>query len=382
MIKTVSILRETKLDSKGREVESRVVLTPPLIKELISKCRGVEVFAEKDAGLKIDFSNHDYEEAGAKIVSHQEALSKDVVLGVKETRNSDFNNIKNNIWVSFQHFAQSKLRTEQASKTGATFIALETMESKINTYPSFPCLCPMSEAAAKVIARHADEYALLAKKIITSGLPETGLRGVKTTIIGGGSVGKTAAEEFSERGCEVFLLERSSERAKSLAKYFKDHEIRFPKVQVFEITPEILRNTIRDSFFLVSAMYTAGKKPEKLVTVDLLKTLIPGGCVYPIDIDQGGGVEGVLETSILEPFDLPAIPGTEVFFFAPPNLPSMGARTASEALGTVILPYVVELINKGLDRAAEDNSVIKSGINIRDGKIAHSGLASVFPDLK
>jgi hypothetical protein len=28
------------------------------------------------------------------------------------------------------------------------------------------------------------------KKIITSGLPETGLHGVKTTILGGGSVGR------------------------------------------------------------------------------------------------------------------------------------------------------------------------------------------------
>ncbi|MFH1684251.1 MAG: hypothetical protein ABIA67_05145 [Candidatus Margulisiibacteriota bacterium] len=381
MINSLSVLRESKLDSKGREVENRVVFTPPLVKEILSKCRGVEIFVEKDAGAKIDFPDQLYEAAGAKIISHDEALSKDVILGVKETKNADFKNLKENICVSFQHFAQSKARTEQALQASSTFVALETMESKKDSHPFFPCLAPMSEAAAKVIARHADEYALLAKKIISSGLPATGLHGLKTAILGGGSVGKTAAEEFSERGCEVFLLERSPQRAKSLAHYFKDHEIRFPKVQVLEITPEILRNTVRDSFFLVSAMYISGKRPEKVVTVDLLKTMIPGGCVYPIDIDQGGGVNGVIETSILEPFDLPVIPGTEVFFFAPPNIPSMGARTASEALGTVILPYVVEIINKGLDRAAEENPVIKSGINIRDGKIVHAGLASVFPIL-
>ena len=129
-------------------------------------------------------------------------------------------------------------------------------------------------------------------------------------------------------------------------------------------------------------MYTSGKRPEKMVTVDLLKTMVSGGCIYPVDIDQGGGVEGVIETSILEPFDLPAFPGTEVFFFAPPNLPSIGAKTASEALGTVVLPYVIEIVNKGLDRAAEENPVIKSGINIKDGKIIHPGMASVFPNLK
>lgn len=383
MVKSLAILRESKLDSKGRATESRVVATPALL----AQCSGVELFVETDAGAKIDFSNKDFAKVDAKIISHEEALSKDLVLGVKETSIKDFSKLKNNICFSFQHFAQNRGRTKLALETsktkGTTFIALETMETtKENGHPFFPCLAPMSEAAAKIVARHADEYALLSKKIITSGLPETGLHGSKVTILGGGSVGKTAAEEFSERGCEVFLLEKIPARAKSLEHYFKDHEIRFPKVKVLEINPENLRNTIRDSFFLVSAMYVSGKKPEKIVTVDLLKTMIAGGCVYPIDIDQGGGVEGVIETSILEPFDLPVIPGTEVFFFAPPNIPSMGARTASEALGTVILPYVKEIISKGLDKAAEDNPIIKSGINIKDGKIVHPGLASVFPNLR
>lgn len=386
MVKSIAVLRESKVDSKGREIENRVILTPPLVKEIKAKSRTVEIFVEKDAGAKIDFPNSAFEEAGAKIVSHEEALAKDLILGVKETKPADFQKLRNNIWISYQHFANSKQRTELALKTskekGTVFIALETMQEEREGHPFFPCLAPMSEAAAKIIARHADEYALLAKKIITSGLPETGLHGVKVTILGGGSVGKTAAEEFSERGCEVFLLEKIPARVKALTEYFKVNEIRFPKVKVLEVTPENLRSTIRDSFFLVSAMYTSGKKTEKLVTIDLLKTMVTGGCVYPVDIDQGGGVEGVIETSILEPFELPVIPGTEVFFFAPPNLPSMGARTTSEALGTVVLPYLIEIINKGLDHAAEDNPVIKSGINIKDGKIVHPGLASVFPNLK
>lgn len=386
MVRSIAVLRESKTDSKGREVENRVILTPRLIKEIRSSCKTIEVFVEKEAGTKIDFTNASYEEAGAKIVPHEEALKQDLVLGIKETKQADFKKLSGNTWLSFQHFAQSKERTEEALKTSkekeTTFITLETMQSEKDGHPFFPCLAPMSEAAAKIIARHADEYALLSKKIITSGLPETGLHGTKVTILGGGSVGKTAAEEFSERGCEVFLLEKLPNRAKALEKYFRSHEIRFPKVKVFEATPQNLRSTIRDSLFLVSAMYNSGKKPEKIVTVDLLKTMIPGGCVYPVDIDQGAGVDGVVETSILEPFDLPVIPGTEVFFFAPPNLPSMGARTASEALGTVVLPYVIEIINKGLDRAAEENPVIRTGINIKGGKIVHSGLASVFPNLK
>ncbi|MBU1026853.1 MAG: hypothetical protein KKA31_03890 [Candidatus Margulisbacteria bacterium] len=386
MIKSIAILRESKLDSKGHEVENRVILIPALVRELNTTCKGIELYVEKDAGKKIDFQNHAYEKAGAKIISHSEALTKDLILGVKETKQEDFPKLRDNIWIAYQHFAQSKERTEFALKTSrekaTSFLALETMQLQRDGHPFFPCLTPMSEAAAKIIARHADEYALLKKKIISSGLPETGLHGLKTVILGGGSVGKTAAEEFSERGCEVFLLERSPDRAKRLEKYFKINKLRFPKVTVLKVSPENLRSSIRDSFFLISAIYVAGKRPEKLVNIDLVKIMMPGGCVYPVDIDQGGGVEEATETSILEPFDLPVIPGTAVSFFAPPNIPSMGAATASEALGRVVLPYIIEIANKGLDQAAQDNPAIKSGINIKEGKIVHPGLASVFPELR
>jgi alanine dehydrogenase len=379
MVRTIAVLREAKTDAKGREIENRVILTPPLISRLKERFHGLQLYVESNAGAKIDFADPDYEQAGAYICSHAKALEQDLVLGVKETRAEDFPRLRDNLFLSYQHFAQSRERTEAAIKTRATYLAYETMEDASG---NFPCLAPMSEAAAKVIARHADEYALLSKKIITSGLPETGLHGARVAILGGGSVGRTATEEFSERGCEVTLLEKNPARAKTLADYFKEQLIRYPKVKVLELSQQNVRDALSGALFLVTAMYTSGKRPEKLVTIDLLRTMVPGGCVYPVDIDQGGGVDGVVETSILEPFDLPALPGTEVFFFAPPNLPSMGARTTSEALGTVILPYLIEIVEKGIDKAAEENKLIASGLNIKAGHIIHPGLATVFPALK
>lgn len=102
-----------------------------------------------------------------------------------------------------------------------------------------------------------------------------------------------------------------------------------------------------------------------MISRELFKTMLSGGCVYPVDIDQGGGIEGAVQTSILEPFNLPKISGTDIFCFAPPNLPSLGARTTSEALGSVIFPYVLEIL-KG--------KMPPGGINIQAGKIVHPGL--------
>ncbi|HVN67595.1 MAG TPA: NAD(P)-binding protein, partial [Candidatus Sulfotelmatobacter sp.] len=208
MVRSLAVLRESKLDAKGREIESRVSLTPTLLAQIKARFAGVQLYVESQAGAKIDLTDQDYEQAGAYICTHSKALEQDLIVGVKETKLSDFPALRDSIFLSYQHFAGSRERTEAALHTRATFIALETMEKD----GTFPCLAPMSEAAAKIIARHADEYALLSRKIITSGLPETGLHGIKVAILGGGSAGQTAAEEFSERGCEVTLLEKRPDR--------------------------------------------------------------------------------------------------------------------------------------------------------------------------
>jgi alanine dehydrogenase len=381
MVSSLSILKEHKTDQLGREIENRVIFLPSQIREISESCPGLKILVEEGAGQKIDIGDEAYQAAGAAICSHGQALCQDLVVGVKETRLDDFPGLRDNIFVSFQHFAKSRERTIAARSTKATYLALETMERIKDGQSHFPCLTPMSEAAAKIVARHADEFAILKKKIITSGMDETGLHGAKTAIIGGGAAGRTAAEEFAARGCEVFLLEKNRERIKELIKHFSSNRSRFPKVAVMESSPRNLQEAIRGALFLVSAVYVAGICPEKLVTKDMLRGMEPGGCVYPIDIDQGGAVEGVTETSILDPFDLPLFPGTAIHYFAPPNLPSLGAKTTSEALGKMVLPYLIEIIEKGLDQAMQADPVIASGMNIRQGRIVHGGLATVFPDL-
>ncbi|MFC1496331.1 hypothetical protein ACFL52_02840 [Candidatus Margulisiibacteriota bacterium] len=345
----IAILRESKRDAQSRIVENRVVMPPDVVEKLISALPHTRVFVEAHAGQKIGHTDKEYEAVGAKMVSHTQAFKADLVLGVKETQYTDFHNIhKNNIVISFQHFAASGYRTKKAKSTKATYICLETIQID----NKFPCLAPMSEAAAKVVARHADMFALINQKTIASGLSFKESKRLKVTILGAGTVGKTAAREFSARGLEVHLLDRPN-----IGK---------------------LKKSIEGSFFVVSAMYCAGACPEKLVTKELLNKMIPGGCAYPVDIDQGGGIEGVKETSILDPFKLPKIKGTNIYHFAPPNLPSLGAQNASEALGHVILPYVIEIVKKGIEKAARENPAIKNGINIQNGEIVHPGLASVF----
>lgn len=78
--------------------ELRVAATPKTVKRL--QKQGFEVYIEHNAGLKSNFSDQDFEEAGAKIVQTATEIYKDtdIVLKVKEPSMEEvdlrFSNVK------------------------------------------------------------------------------------------------------------------------------------------------------------------------------------------------------------------------------------------------------------------------------------------------
>jgi alanine dehydrogenase len=57
-------------------------------------------------------------------------------------------------------------------------------------------------------------------------------------------------------------------------------------------------------------------------------------------------------------------------------MPGALARTATQALNNATLPYVLELANKGIKRALSENPGLLQGLNIVDGKLTSSSVAS------
>lgn len=98
MVRTLAVLKESKTDAKGREVENRVILTPPLLAQIKARFPGLQLYVESNAGAKIDLPDQDYEQAGAWLSTHTKALEQDLIVGVKETRREDFDQLRDNIF--------------------------------------------------------------------------------------------------------------------------------------------------------------------------------------------------------------------------------------------------------------------------------------------
>jgi alanine dehydrogenase len=67
-----------------------------------------------------------------------------------------------------------------------------------------------------------------------------------------------------------------------------------------------------------------------------------------------------------------------VIHYAVANMPGAVPRTSTLALTNATLPYVLQLANKGWKQALKDNSALRNGLNIADGKIIHSAVAKAF----
>jgi alanine dehydrogenase len=59
-------------------------------------------------------------------------------------------------------------------------------------------------------------------------------------------------------------------------------------------------------------------------------------------------------------------------------MPGAVGRTSTHALTNVTLPYVLQLANKGVDRACRENPGLAAGVNIKQGKVTNAPVAETF----
>ena len=122
------------------ETESRVALTPDIVTRL--KRSGVSSIIETGAGIAAEYTDEDYEKAGAKVTSRDEVLAQADALGFVDRPSTDIvSKLKAGQWVigmlgSFTD-ADYVAALEQAGLVG---IAIEKLPRKLSSAQSMDCL--------------------------------------------------------------------------------------------------------------------------------------------------------------------------------------------------------------------------------------------------
>ena len=115
---------------------------------------------------------------------------------------------------------------------------------------------------------------------------------------------------------------------------------------------------------LVGAVLVAGARAPVLVTKAMVERMKEGSVVVDVAVDQGGCVETIHPTTLLDPVYL--VGG--VVHYGVANMPALVPRTSTFALTNATLPYVVELAGEGLrGGAVRDNPALAKGVNVWAG---------------
>lgn len=353
-----------------KDKEYRVAITPSGVQALTS--RGHEVVIEANAGVDSTFMDEDYEEVGAKILATAQEIfdQADMILKVKEPQQSECKMLREGqIIFTYLHLAADRALTQALIDSKCTAIAYETIQGANG---SLPLLTPMSEIAGRMSVQIGAQY--LEKRNGGRGVLLGGVSGVPSAnvvIIGAGVTGTQAAKVALGMGAFVTILDRNIDRLRYLDDILKGR---------FETVASDIGSVSRSVAFadlLIGSVLVPGAKTPTLVSEEMVKTMREGSVIVDISVDQGGCVETIRPTSHSEPIYVQH----GVIHYGVTNMPGAVPRTSTYALTNATLPYVLELAEKGYERAIEENHLLSYGLNIDKGEIMYAVVAEAFPDL-
>jgi alanine dehydrogenase len=358
---------EIGVPKETKDQEFRVGLTPNSV-QVLSKNH--TVFVETNAGEGSGFSDREYQQAGAKIITDAaEVWSKEMVVKVKEPLSSEYQYLQpDRLLFTYLHLAADRSLTEALINSGITAIAYETVELDNGI---LPLLTPMSIIAGRLSVQFGARY--LEKQQGGRGVLLGGVPGVspgKVVILGGGVVGTEAAKIAVGMGAKVQIIDINVERLGYLESLFGS------RVELLYSTNAQIEQAVEDADLLIGAVLVVGKKAPTLVSRQLVAEMRPGSVIIDVAVDQGGCIETLRPTSHTEP----TYEEAGVVHFGVPNMPGAVPWTATQALNNSTLPYVLQLANHGLSALAKNQALAK-GLNIKQGQIIHPAVQEVFPDL-
>jgi len=354
----VGVPREIKVG------EQRVALTPAGARAFAEA--GHRVLVEAGAGAGSGFRNEEYAQAGAESGDMGAVWSRaELVLKVKEPLAEEVPRIREGQTLfTYLHLAPVPDLVRALQARGVLAIAYETVERADG---SLPLLTPMSEVAGRLAVQEGAHYlgrAYGGRGILLSGVP--GVPRGNVVILGAGTVGLNAARTALGLGADVSLLDINLDRLRHADDVFGGRAVTLAS-NAFNIEQVVQRADL-----LVGGVLVAGATAPRLVTAALVRRMKPGAVIVDVAVDQGGCVETIRPTTLLEP--VYTLHG--VLHYGVTNMPALVPRTSTFALTNATLPYALELARKGPLRAVGESADLARGVNVWRGRVVCPAVAA------
>jgi alanine dehydrogenase len=356
----VGVPREIKVD------EHRVAITPDGVHELVR--HGIEVLVEAGAGVGSSITDSDFVAAGARlVVDAAEAWGAEMVLKVKEPQVDEFMHLRADLTLfTYLHLAAYPGVADALLAAGTTAIAYETVQLGDG---SLPLLAPMSEVAGRMatqVGAHHLERRHGGRGILLGGAP--GVRPARVVVIGAGNVGWNAAWIAQGMQAEVTLIDKNLDRLRWV------DQIHQGRILTLASNAASVARAVSEADLVIGAVLIPGGRAPKVVIDAMIESMKPRSVIVDVAIDQGGCVEGIVETTHREPTFL----RHDVVHYAVGNMPGAVPHTSTYALTNATLPYAVELATENLAAVLRRHPALGLGMNTRHGSMTNRVVAEAI----
>lgn len=345
--------------------ENRVALAPA--GALILTRDGHQVQVQAGAGVGSGFSDDQYREAGAAIVSDPAAIwsEADLVMKVKEPLPDEYRYFRPGLALfTYLHLAAEPRLTEALREAEVTAIAYETVQQADR---SLPLLIPMSEVAGRMATQIGAQFLERphgGRGILLGGVP--GVVPGSVVILGGGIVGSNAARIALGLGARVTVIDINADRLRALDDQFGG------RVATLMSNAYHIAEAVRDADLLVGAVLIPGARAPHLVTGPMVETMRPGAVIVDVAVDQGGSIATIDRVTT---HSHPTYVKYGVVHYAVANMPGAVPRTSTLALTNVTLPYARRLAGLGVEEALRRDPTLARGLNLYRGHVTFQAVA-------
>ncbi len=127
----------------------------------------------------------------------------------------------------------------------------------------------------------------------------------------------------------------------------------------------------------IAAILKRGQKTPHLITREMISRMKPMSVYIDFSIDEGGVSETSRPTTLADPVYIEE----NVIHFCVPNVGAGVSRTASRALSNILVGFLSEIADSGVDEAIAHNPALKRGLYTYGGRCMQDVICELF-DIK
>lgn len=358
--------------------ESRTAATPDAVRRYGRK-DGAVVAVESGAGAGCHFSDDQYRDAGAEVVTDRkrELAKADIVLRVRRPPDDEVSRMrKGAIHVSFLDPFNEPRLIDALARRGVSAISVELVPRSTRAQKLDALSSQHNIAGYAMVVLAAERLGAVMPMMMT---PSGTLQPARAFIIGAGVAGLQAIATAKRLGARVEAFDTRpvvEEQVKSLGAKFIKVDLgatgQTDQGYARELTPEqlarqreLMAETCANADVVITTAQLFGRRAPVVVSADVVGRMKAGSIIVDYAVESGGNVEG-------------SVPGKEiqvdgVRIVGLRNIPGRYAASASAMYANNLYNYVDEFWDdqsKGMQLDREDE-IIAGSLVTHDGQMVN-----------